>query len=473
MARRPPLLFLAVLLLLAAPRGSVRAEEAPGDRITAGGSLAWMFSPDIDLLGVLRADLPFAVSGARSLYLSVDTLTAIEKASSDFTFGVHELDYAIEAGARSERPSGRVLSAFAGRRGKELVDAAGEPFVAYAGGGIESRGFRRASWSRPLEWKADIGAVVAQRDVEAAILARGELRWLHGGPGVAFGGDARVEALAGSGSGVAADLSIGPRLDVYLSGGRRVAFFVRYLRSRNPLGIEVSGVTAGFDFAEGPYTGPAPRPAPPDVSGNVAAGSGGGRSTGRLEILVASPPFKQRYRAVMDVDSNVLTGSDTDELYYLYHVGIEREGDRHLAGVYAYHRSNHQLAHPNDTVTSLNVVETGVESPDYDRAVRRSEAPRFGSLDFRARAGLVIQSTGSTESRWNARGGLRWSWTRTDGPAVPFVRVDGEEGQVSRLAVAAGAAFRSGDSVWVEWRRDDQYFGEEQSAWLLSAGRSF
>ena len=38
-------------------------------------------------------------------------------------------------------------------------------------------------------------------------------------------------------------------------------------------------------------------------------------------------------------------GYFTDELYYLYHVGIEREGARHVAGLYAYHRSNHQLAH--------------------------------------------------------------------------------------------------------------------------------
>src|SRR5512136_1388366 len=107
MVRRPPFLVLSALLLLAAAGGAAWSEDGPDSRVTAGGSLAWIFSPELDLLGGLRADLPFAISGRRSLYLSTDTLTAIERAASDLTFRVRELDYAIETGARTERPSGR------------------------------------------------------------------------------------------------------------------------------------------------------------------------------------------------------------------------------------------------------------------------------------------------------------------------------------------------------------------------------
>jgi hypothetical protein len=468
----PFLLVLSLLAPLAAPRAA-GTDERSADEVSAGGSLAWIFSREIDLLGDLRADLPFAVAGGRSLYLSIDALTAIEKATSDFTFTVREVDATLEAGLRSPRPSGRVISAFAGRRSRERVDAGGEPFVTYVGAAVESEGFLRASWSRPLEWRADAAVVVARRDVKATALVRGDVRWLHRARSFAFGADAKVDVLAARGSGLTADVAAGPRIDVDLPGGRRVAFFARYLRARQPLGVQVSGATVGFDYAAGPVPGPAPRPVPPDVSGNVAAGTGGGRSAGRLEILAVSPPFLRRYRAVLDVDANVLTGRDTDELYYLYHLGIERESERRLLGIYAYHRSNHQLAHPSDTITSLNVLEAGVETPRYDRALPRESAARLGILDFRARAGAVMQSTGSAARRWNVRGGVRWSLPGVSRRAVPFVRLEAEEGHVDRRAASAGAAFPSGVAVAAEWRRDDQYFGREKAAWLLTASRAF
>ena len=124
---------MLVLLGLLASSASARAGGDAAEKVSAGGSLAWVFSRDLDLLGDLRADLPFAVAGGRSVYLSVDALTAIEKATSSFTFTVREVDSTLEAGLRSPLPSGRVISVFAGRRGKERVDAASDPFVTYVG----------------------------------------------------------------------------------------------------------------------------------------------------------------------------------------------------------------------------------------------------------------------------------------------------------------------------------------------------
>lgn len=464
---------MLVLLGLLASSASARAGGDAAEKVSAGGSLAWVFSRDLDLLGDLRADLPFAVAGGRSVYLSVDALTAIEKATSSFTFTVREVDSTLEAGLRSPLPSGRVISVFAGRRGKERVDAASDPFVTYVGAGVESPGFRGASWSRPLEWHVEASVVAARRDVEATALAQGDVRWLHRARGLAVGADAKVDVLAARGTGFTADVAAGPRIDFELPGGRRVAFFARYLRSRQPLGVQVTSLTAGFDYAEGPFAGPAPRPTPPDVGGSVAAGTGGGRSAGRLEILVLSPPFLGLCRAVLDVDANVLTGRDTDELYYLYDLGVERETRGRVLGIYAYHRSNHQLAHPNDTITSLNVIEAGLESPGYGRAVPLAAGSRLGILDYRARAGAVVQSTGTASRRWNARGGVRWSLPREGWRAVPFLRLEAEDGHVSRRAAAAGAALPVGVAIAAEWRRDDQYFGRAKSAWLLTASRSF
>jgi hypothetical protein len=473
MTRRLPIAVLAAWLALTVSAGAGGAEGSPDGAISAGGRLAWIFSPELDLLGDLRADIPFAVSRHRSFYLSLDALTAIEKASADFSFRVRELDYTLEAGARAALPSGALVAAFAGRRGKERVDAEGEPFAAYLGCGIESEGYRSGSWSRPLEWHADASFVAARRDVEGTLLLRGDARWLRRTGTLAFGADARVEALAGGGSGIEADVEAGPRIDVGLAGGRRVALFAHYLRARNPLGVETSGVVLGFDYAEGPVAGAGRRPAPPDVSGNVAAGNGGGRTAGRLEILVASPRFGTRYRAVLDVDANVLTAADTDELYYLYHLGIEGESGRRRIGIYAYHRSNHRLADPGAATASMNVLEAGIETAGYDRPVARDAPSRLGTLDYRARAGAVAQSTGGVSSRWNVRGGLCWSLPRATLSVAPFVRLEGEEGHVDRRAAAAGIAFRSGAALFIEWRRDDQYFSRDKSAWLLSAGRSF
>jgi len=464
---------------------SAFAEPAPqsSDRVTAGGSLAWFFSRDLDLLGNLRADLPFAVSGARSFFVSVEALTAIERAQSDFTFTVREVDDTFEAGCRWRRPSGNVLSVFAGRRGKELVDAPGAPFAAYLGAGLESPGFRASSSSTPFDWRLGASAVLSRRDVEAELLLRSEVRWLHRGRSFSVGADARLEAAMARpdarqgparGAGIAADIEAGPRLDVTLAGDRRVAFFAHYLDARHPLGIRSSGILVGFDYAEGPLRESPPRPEPPDVAGRVAAGAGGGRSAGQLEIRVASPPFAGTVRAVLDVEANVLTGRDTDELYYLYHLGIERQRGGRLVGIYAYHRSNHQLAHFNDTITSMNVLEAGIETSQFDRSAGQEAGPRFGVVDFKARAGAVIQSTGSAARNWNVRGGVRWSLPRGVGcRAVPLVRVDAEEGQVSRRAFSAGIAFPSGTEVRAERRRDDQYFGRDKSAWLVVAGRSF
>ena len=127
------------LALLVAP-AALSSDEQP----TSGGRLMWDSGDELDLIADIWADLPHGLSNGRSLFLSLDLRTAIEKAESDFTFALRDVDYALEVGWR--RPltlfGGARLSLFAGQREKVLVDGVGAAHIRYLAAALESPGLR-------------------------------------------------------------------------------------------------------------------------------------------------------------------------------------------------------------------------------------------------------------------------------------------------------------------------------------------
>lgn len=468
----------ATLLCAVATFGpSVAAVETgttpPPERVTARGGLAWIFfSEDLNLVGDLGVDLPFFAARGDDLllYLSLDTRTAIRRAISGFTFDVRDLGYVLEIGGRRSLGGGSLISGFAGQWGKEKADAPGEPFVRYVGIGIESQGYRRQQVGRALEWWANVGAVVEDRETEADLAFRGEVRWLdRPRDRVSMGADLRVDVLAKA-SASSADVATGPRLVLVLSGDRRASFFLHYLRGRNPLGLETSGLALGFEYAEGPS--PVGRASPPDIRGSLGFGAGDTRLAGRLDLQFLSPAFWGDRRVAVEVEANVLTAEDTGELYYLYDVGLERDSPGRIEGVYFHHRSNHRLAEPGDRITSIDVIEAGVETPGWAR-VGVPPRSRWGSVDVRARLGWLLDSSFGEDRRWHARAGVRLSPPRALGRVLPYVAGEAEGGDVERHAYAIGIAAPGDLDFRLEYRSDAQFFGRDRTALLFLATAGF
>jgi len=436
-------------------------------------------------VGDVWADLPL-VSGPRdALFLAVDTRVTIEKTTSDFAFQLGHLEYELELGWRSRRgwTGRRPFYLYAAQRGQDGVDRAGKAWVRYLGAGLESRGFRRriagpncplddCPWSRRLEWRVMGGPVVEEQEVSADGVLRGEARyWFTRAkksfPAVGF--DLEVDGLL-DGSRFNADVEGGPRISLPVAGGRSASFFLHYLHSRNPLGLEEDAFMLGFAYEEGLGDG---LPTPPEVDGKVGFGGGEGRLSGEFLLRVLSPTFAGRTRVTFLLDSNILTGDDTDELYYLYHLGVERPvAGRTVAGIYLHHRSNHQLATPGTRITSINVLEAGVETDDWYR-VGRGERGGRRAIAGSARVGFLLESSFGEDTFWHARGGLRWTiLPRRKGPS-PFVLVELEAGDVGREKFAIGLALARQLDVQLEYRNDDQYFGRDRTAYLVSAYYGF
>ena len=193
------------------------------------------------------------------------------------------------------------------------------------------------------------------------------------------------------------------------------------------------------------------------------------RRAGRLQIVAASPRWRERWRAAADVDGQALTGDDPGDLFYRYTVGVERLGGeaRWLTGAGFYHRSGHRLGEPGETVTSWNVVEAGVETDAYRRG-----AVLGRRLDARLRAGYLLDSSFGEDRRWHVRAGVRWTapvpWT-----VLPYLEGEAEEGDVQVRQAAAGLAFSSGLELSLAWLDDPQLFGPDPTALLGTATLRF
>ncbi len=458
----------AVALVLAVP--AYAAEAPPRERATAGGDLAWFQGERLEISGTMRTYLPLAIGPGRGVYLDLDARTSIERVAGDFKFLVEDLDYTVEVGfkQRAARFTRLPLRAFAGQQGTQRVDADGEPFVRYVGGGVASAGYRRRDTG--LRWRADAGVVLEQRQVRADGLLRGKLDFTSRagrGFGSGLGFAVEVDGLL-DGSDFRGDWRGGPHRRFALGGGVALRLFAHWIESRHPLGLGDSGLTIGLDLRE-TDNGSRPPGAVPDVGGSLATGGGEGRLAARLLVRVLSPQLTARTRLAAEVDANILTAADTGELYYLYHFGVEQTRGPLIGGVYFYHRSNHQLAEPNDAVTAINVLETGVETRGWDRPGR--DAAR--TLEARFRAGYLIDSNFGERRRWHARGGLRWRVPLARDRVAPFVLLEAETGDVDRRLYALGLAPAAAVELRVEYREDDQFFGRDRDALLLTTHVGF
>ncbi len=447
---RKALLFLLLVVFLA---GSATAAEP----VRAEGTLVWVFSDELDFIGDINVEVPFYIGEGSEFYGAIDTTTAIEQTESDFTFIVRDVLYRADLGARFGR-----WSMFAGQRGRTFVDAPGHAYIRYFGGGWETAGLRRPDAGRNWDLGFDAGVILDDQRIDVDGFVRSRIAWRKPWRKFRIGFDLSVDGLLTS-SDYDADCRGGPRIGFVLPGGRYADLFVHYLDGNNPLGLELSGVLAGIDFLEAPAEGMKPVSGG-DIDGTVALGGGDDRTYGRMRMRVVSPSFAGDWRALIEVDGNVLRGNENDELYYLYHVGAEKELNRVplLAGVYFYHRSNHLAATPNDVVTSINVLEAGYDTRRYGRLREES------GTDWRLRAGYLVDSAFGEDKNWHVRGGVRYL-RHSGGRWALFLEAEGETGDVSRTVARVGVLHDSGPGFHLEYLDEDQFFGADKTAWLLQA----
>jgi hypothetical protein len=309
--------------------------------------------------------------------------------------------------------------------------------------------------------------VLEDRGVDAIATTAGGVRWMHrvgGARSVSAGVDLTWDGLLGHDHGF--DLLAGPRVDFDLGGDRRFGLYARWLSGGSPLGFETDGLLLGFDFAQGPK-GPGARAVPPEIVGFVAAGGGdGGRGLARLDIRVQSPPFLRGTYAEIEVNGNVLTASDQNDLFYLYDLGIVQPvASEWRVGAWFFHRSNHVLDAANPTVTSINVLQAGIESAGWNRPEPSVLLGRAGALDLLARAGWVADSTLGSDADWQVTGGLRYAsppW----GLVRFYATVEAERGNAEGSTYAIGVLLPRGFDVRIASCHDEELFSSDQRALL-------
>jgi hypothetical protein len=411
----------------------------------------------------------------------LDTRTTLDQPDG-LTFQVRELQYDLELGWRGlpGRPRGPRLSALLGQRGKQAVDADGQPWVRYAAARLESPDYRAyrttpasgaggRGFLRRLEWELLLGAVFDEREVRADAVLQGEASlWLAPvrGRSMALAFDVAVDGLF-EGSSLHSDVSAGPRLSFAVVGGRRASFYLYHRSGGNPLGVEEPLWLLGFAYTEGREAPPSGLGGP-EIDGRLVAGGGEGRIAGQLRLRFLSPEFAGATRGSIVIDANLLTAEETGDLFYYWTAGLERERSFGIYGAYLHHRSNHQLAEPNDQVTSLNVLELGYETLHWQRSARCAPRRGWGAIDGRVRAGYLLESSFGERERWHVRGGLRWSLPVRGRAPLPYLLVEAASGEVERRLYAAGLSLRGGLELQLEYRSDEQYYAEDSRALLGS-----
>lgn len=456
---------LAALLLGSLAPGPARADDGAAPRAEVG--IGWVSADALELVGWAAVELRRPVGDESDLRLGLASRLALSRSLGDFTFAVRDVEADFRAGWGRALPKG-TLVLFAGHRGIELLDEEGEAWFRYVGARWESPDHGPSSRGHGISGSIEAAAIVDESEVAADAFARGEARLAGRSAGrLSWGIDVAVDALW-DGERVRADLTAGPRLDFPAGVGRAASLFARWVRGRHPFGLRIDGVVAGIEIEEDP----ARRGAAVDevdLSGLVAGGAGdGGAYVGRLLVRARSPEIGRGVRAAAEVDANLLTApEDRGDLYVRYHLGVERPTGRGFLGAWFHHRSNHVLAEPNPTgVTSVNVLEVGHDSTDWDAPPSDDAAV---VLDWRIRAGALLDSAFGEEERWHVRGGLRAAIRRASSDLVPFAQVEGEAGDVGAYRLAVGTFLPGGSDVRLEWARDDQWFRSNRSVVTLSA----
>lgn len=468
MSRGTPARALAAALVAAfaigAPGRAAESTAASG-RVESRGSLAWLLSDDLDLVGDLAARVwlvdPHDARVSAVPFVAASMTTAILRSIDGFTFAVRDLPYDVRLGAVVPGRGGRWVVA-AGDRGRAAVDADGWAYVRFVGLGWESSGFDERD-DGEIEGRGEIAAIVTDRGVEADARIDGALRWSRPVGRVGFGLDATLDALVGEG-GFRAEWTVGPRLDLPFGAGRRCSLFVRLLRSRHPLGLATDGTLVGFEVEERAGVAGIP-PEGGDVRGSAGVGAGA-NVEGRLYVAAVSPRFAGTTVAAIDVDARARRARDTGDLYYRYTVGFEHLTGEWRWGGWFYHRSGHALAEPNPEIASFNILEGGAETASWDRAPS-DPIGRRGRLDARIRAGYVVDASDEEAPDWNLRGGLRWIAPAPGSTVDPYLAAEFETGHARMIAAAAGILLGGGFELRLEWRRDAELLSEDDSGWSL------
>jgi len=123
-------------------------------------------------------------------------------------------------------------------------------------------------------------------------------------------------------------------------------------------------------------------------------------------------------------------------------------------------------------VTSLNVLEVGHDSAAWEGIPAEARSGR-GRLDWRARAGWLIDSAFGEDDAWHVRGGVRWSRRLPSRAFAPFVSGEVEAGDVASFRVSVGCLrVDRGWEARLEWAEDEQWFRSDDSVLsLLLAAR--
>lgn len=428
---------------------------------TRGAAAIYWFSGDeLDYIGRMEATLPWVNKNGHRFEGKLSATTNIEGTASDLTLLVRDLDYRIRLGWSP--PYANRLSLELGQWGRERVDDYGQPALRWAGAGWTSAGardFRNGAW---LSVRG--GVVLDDRELDADAVLFLQTGWRMKG-GLFF--DLKMDAMSDS-SHRESDGQVGIGYGWQMGQGRRFAAVLRRIWSDTALGLGEDGWLIGLEVGETLRGEIDDLAAGPQIWGETAWGIGDDSALGRLQLGVRSPAFTDGgWMAVLFVDANVLTADETNDLYYFYHLGVEKQvHERYRMGAWLYHRSNHRLAHPGDTITSLNTIETGIESQSWQRAGIPDR-----QFTFRARLGLIVNSSFGDRYDPVARGGAMWRFLETG--RAPFVRLEGELGTVDRVTAAAGISFDRRWELRIEYRRDDQWFREDPDVWALVAGTGF
>jgi hypothetical protein len=466
--------FLLQCAILAALAGApAHSEEPPVDsparlQWRASGQVYAFLSSRIDYVGMFRTEVGAPGPGGGRAW--IESTIPVLSASGRGALVVEDLDYQARALWRLEARE-IIWAPFAGARGSEGVDREVSRLVSLAGIQIAPR-----ASGRRLSWSLEAAAVLSDEGLEAraAAAARGE--WLFvNRPGWSAGMLAAWDGLWVSGpSDLLDDRSAGFFLRLRDRDGLALTASATYYRGRHPLGLEDTGVLAGFEIAGGAS------PAHPDESAvlraALEAGGGNDRVRARQILDLQSTPWKmlgRPWRARILAD-NALDAGEHNDLYYIVDGGLEAAAGALRPGLFWHHRSGHLLGEPNDLRLSLNVVEAGLRTPGWLQGIPGSERPSgWRRLEGEIRLGAVVTSEFGEHQSWSARGGIVWSlpvpWDRLS----PFVGVRGTLGEVRGWSASTGVQIPPGASIILAAERDGQLFEPRRTAWTLTAARRF
>jgi hypothetical protein len=467
------------------------------DRLAAGASLGYFTAQSARVLSEIHFDFPFIVLQQQSIYVRGTFETSTVKTGNRLrtdSFQAQDIEYLVEAGARDYLSNRVAIAAFLGQQGRRQLDGqqssgATRPegsSLRYVGVGFESAGFPRPGENR-FEWRLAAGVVLHPENVQADAVVRGAVLydvWRVGKSSIGI--DASFDSLFDGLSGQT-EYRAGPRWTFPLPNGVRATLFAEWIRGNNPLLLDtLQGWNYGFRYTEGAYAGPHTQILP-DVTGVLSFGRGSERGFGRLDLDLSSPEIhllSKPGRFFANLDANVVGGTGTDNLYYVATLGIEATlAPKVVFGPYIYHRSNHTLGGDPNNSTTLNIVQLSARTPGWEYTNRLPGALMpdtsggwLGRIEGCLVPGVVTNSGYTNARSWDLQAGARVDLRPRDRALVPFIRVFGEWGGVDRIdrrEISTGFTTRQNLVVEVRYRRDSQYFGEDDKDVFLAVSLYF